>query len=223
MKNSYYFEAQDLVIDVIHSSEWVTTMMHLMKLAGNNLYEHSIHVALLTASMALSGNQELLSDISIHSLILGAFLHDIGYIGVPCIPNRLVMDHEYNPIEKMAFDIHITAGIEQVRLHTKDHIVLDIVSKHHEYLDGSGAPYGLTGNAIPRYVRLVALSNFLVNYSSSPILFSNETPPYLINALYSALTDKNINQKYDVSILKLFLSDINIRFKNLSPLLARLV
>ena len=223
MKNFYFFESQSLVIETINSNEWVTTMMQLMKLAGNNLYEHSIHVALLTASMALSGNQRLLSDISIHSLILGAFLHDIGYIGIPCPPNRSLNEQDYNPIEKMAFDIHISAGLEQVRLHTKDPIVLDIVSKHHEYLDGSGAPYGLAGNAIPLYVRIVTLANFLASCFSSPALLSKEKPPYLIHALQSVLTDKNIALKYDVSFLKSFLSDINIQFKYFSPLLAKLV
>lgn len=220
MNNFYFFEPHTLIIDTINSNEWVATMMQLMKLAGNNLYEHSIDVALLTASMALSGNQELLSDIPIRSLILGALLHDIGYIGMPCIPSRLMSEQEYTSIEKMAFDIHLTAGLEQVRLHTNDYIVLDIVSKHHEYLDGSGVPFGLIGNAIPLHVRIVALSNFLVNYSSSSILLSTGKPQCLINVLQSALTDKNIYQKYDIAILKAFLIDMKNHFQNLSPLLA---
>ena len=68
MKNFYFFESQSLVIDTISSNEWITTMTQLMKLAGNNLYEHSIDVALLTATMALTSNQELLSDISMTSI-----------------------------------------------------------------------------------------------------------------------------------------------------------
>lgn len=222
MINSYFFEPHALVIDTIYSNDWVATMMQLMKLAGNNLYEHSIDVALLTTSMVLLGNQELLSDIPIRSLVLGALLHDIGYIGIPCIPNRLKAEQEYNSMEKMAFDIHLTAGLAQVRLHTDDPIILDIVSKHHEYLDGSGVPCGLTGNAIPLYVRMVTLANFLVNYSSSSNLLSTEKPQYLVNVLQTAVTDKHIYQKYDIAILKAFLIDLKKHFQNLSPLLAKI-
>ncbi len=220
MKNFYFFESQSLVIDTISSNEWITTMTQLMKLAGNNLYEHSIDVALLTATMALTSNQELLSDISISSLVLGAFLHDIGYIGIPCIPDRSLREQDYSPIEKMAFDIHITAGVEQVRLHTKDHIVLDIVSKHHEYLDGSGSPFGLAGNSIPPYVRMVTLSDFLVDFFSTSILLPQKQPQHFIKILQAALTDKNIYQKYDIPILRAFLQEMKIYFADFSPLLA---
>lgn len=220
MKNLYFFEPYTLIMDTLYTNDWASTMMQLMKLSGNNLYEHSICVALLTAKMALSDNQKFLSeyDIPIHSLILGALLHDIGYIGIPCSINRTAIELECSPIEKMAFSLHIAIGSEQIRLHTKDTVILDIVSMHHEYLDGSGTPLGLKCSSIPAHVRIVTLANFLTNSCTAAVHTKAGQVQHFLSVLQSILTNENNYQKYDISILKTSLAESKIFLENLSSL-----
>ena len=210
MKNLYFLKLHTLIMDTIYTNEWVATMMQLMKHAGNDLYEHSIHVALLSAIIALSDNQKLLSkaDIPIQSLILGALLHDIGYMGIPRSIDRTAARREYSPMEKMAFDMHISIGSEQLRIHTKDSIILDISSMHHEYLDGSGVPLGLKSNAIPLHVRIVSLANLLINDSCIFAPSGSE----------SIMTNQELCQKYDVSILRSFFAESRLYFESLSSI-----
>lgn len=90
-------------------------------------------------------------------LIVGAFLHDVGKIGVPdhilLKPGRLT-EEEYTQMKSHVFigaDIIASAPwLLQAR---------DIVLFHHERWDGSGYPSGLAGNSIPYMARLFAVAD----------------------------------------------------------------
>ena len=123
MKNIRALEPYVLVMDSIVSNQWVATMSQMLLAASPELYYHSINVALITAHMALFGNCHMLSEqgISIHSLVLGAFLHDIGYIGKGSSSACGKQPQNMSYIEQLAFHEHIQTGLEQIRKHTDDH------------------------------------------------------------------------------------------------------
>ena len=91
----------------------------------------------------------------IAELVVGAFLHDIGKIGVPdrILTKPAALDeHEFEIMKS-----HAKLGVEIVA----DNIWLSGAAKtirhHHERFDGSGYPDGLRGNAIPVAARVFAV------------------------------------------------------------------
>lgn len=115
---------------------------------------HSQRVAELSVTI---GRQLGLADHGLDTLRIGALLHDIGKIGVPDAvlrkPGRLT-DDEFAQIEQ-----HPTIGariLEPLRFLPE---VVAIVELHHEQPDGSGYPFGLTGEAIPLMAAVVHVAD----------------------------------------------------------------
>jgi putative nucleotidyltransferase with HDIG domain len=88
---------------------------------------------------------------------LGALLHDVGKIGIPdeilLKPDKLT-DEEYDVIKR-----HSVMGAEIV---TECYGFKDLVPGvlyHHEHMDGSGYPFGLSGDRIPLMARIVAVAD----------------------------------------------------------------
>lgn len=88
-------------------------------------------------------------------LIAGAFLHDVGKIGV-CDSVLL----KTGPLDSAEFEImkrHVALGVD-ILLKSKWLLrARDVVEYHHERFDGSGYPKGCTGEQIPLLARIFAL------------------------------------------------------------------
>jgi diguanylate cyclase (GGDEF)-like protein/putative nucleotidyltransferase with HDIG domain len=87
----------------------------------------------------------------------GALLHDIGKLGVPeyvlLKPGRL-SDEEYAKIKE-----HPRIGADILDPVKFPWPVLPVVKYHHERWDGRGYPEGLSGEAIPRTARILAVAD----------------------------------------------------------------
>ena len=92
---------------------------------------------------------------NIESLILGAFLHDVGKIGIPdqilLKPGRLTAE-EFEIMKR-----HVVFGGEIIQDSTWLKRARDVVLFHHEKFDGSGYPHGQYGKDIPLGARLFAV------------------------------------------------------------------
>ncbi len=105
--------------------------------------KHQYSVAAISLAI---GEQMGLSDHDKVGLWLGAAIHDIGKIGVPIAilgkPGKL-RDTEFALIKEHP-------KIAESILHTAHYPwpIKDIVTQHHERLDGTGYPYGLKGDQI---------------------------------------------------------------------------
>ncbi|MNW47270.1 Cyclic di-GMP phosphodiesterase response regulator RpfG [compost metagenome] len=98
--------------------------------------------------------------ISEHEVCLigqGAMYHDIGKIAIPT--SLLKSTHKFNEDEHRLMQRHVEYGISILSVHTgeKMEIAKTIVASHHERWDGHGYPYGLMGEEIPLYGRIVAI------------------------------------------------------------------
>lgn len=113
---------------------------------------HNFRVTLY--SIHLAEARKLPAEV-IRNLIAGAFLHDVGKIGISdnilCKPGELTAEE---------FDImrgHVRLGLDIVR---KAHWLkgaLDVIEFHHEKYDGSGYLQGLKGMEIPLNARIFAI------------------------------------------------------------------
>jgi HD-GYP domain-containing protein (c-di-GMP phosphodiesterase class II) len=87
----------------------------------------------------------------------GAYLHDVGKIGVPDSilnkPGRLT-EEERGWIEQ-----HPVVGVDIAGRATSLLPALDMIRHHHERYDGGGYPDGLAGDDIPLLARIVAVAD----------------------------------------------------------------
>ncbi len=93
---------------------------------------------------------------------LGAYLHDIGKIG---IHDRLIAgNHSLSNHDQELMNCHATIGAQFIHSIPFHPSVEQIIRYHHEKFDGSGFPEGLAGDHIPFPVRIVGLANVFDNY-----------------------------------------------------------
>lgn len=107
-----------------------------------------------------------LTDEIIEHIYLFAPLHDIGKIG---IPDRLLLKpgkldaEEYELVKQhVAKGEHIIRQVlegYQLAYLDDSRIMLNIVANHHELMDGSGYPRGLTAEQIPIEARIITVAD----------------------------------------------------------------
>lgn len=119
--------------------------------------EHSLRVARYT--LALVQRMGVTDDDRLREIKRGAFLHDIGKIGVPDAilrkPGPLSPEEWHLMREHPSTGIRLLDGIEFLRPS------LTIVRSHHERWDGKGYPDGLAGDEIPLEARAFAVADAL--------------------------------------------------------------
>ncbi|BAC70747.1 hypothetical protein Save01_06037 [Streptomyces avermitilis] len=90
-------------------------------------------------------------------LRFAGILHDVGKLGVPT--RLLRKDGPLTPEERRIIELHPEYGHEMVRGIGFLGEARSAILHHHERLDGSGYPYGLTGAQIPEFARVVAVAD----------------------------------------------------------------
>jgi putative two-component system response regulator len=100
----------------------------------------------------------------IQLLYLTSPLHDIGKVGIP--DSVLLKPGRLTPEEFEVMKQHVLIGGRTLEAALQMHpkakylqVARDIAFTHHEKFDGTGYPYGLSGEAIPLCGRIVALSD----------------------------------------------------------------
>jgi putative nucleotidyltransferase with HDIG domain len=118
----------------------------------SNTSLHNYRVTIYSVRLAEAAG---LDKEAIRQLIAGAFLHDIGKIGISDTillkPAKLSVD-EFSAMKK-----HVNFGVELLKKSPWLQRARDVVECHHERIDGSGYPAGLAGDAIPMRARIFAI------------------------------------------------------------------
>lgn len=124
------------------------------KLAGSEIYSHSVNVAVLATMMA----KELgFVPEDIKHIGMGCLFHDIGKLE---IPTRVTLKTDkLTSAEESLLQEHANYGEIIGRNAKLDPCALAIVSQHHEFIDGSGYPRMLTQDKISPLAQLVAIVN----------------------------------------------------------------
>lgn len=114
--------------------------------------DHQRRVADLAVAIA---RQMRMESARIEGLYLGALVHDVGKIAIPAEvlgrPGR-VSAEEYALLKT-----HVRGGLDILKDTTFPWPVVEIIAQHHERLDGSGYPQGLSGSQILLEARIVSV------------------------------------------------------------------
>ena len=146
-------ETAGVILDSLERNQNALLCVSQIRTKDRYLLEHSFNVSVLMGVLA--------SSLSIHGdelqkLVSGALMHDIGKIRVP--DEVLHKPGSLEPEEWEEMKRHVTYG-EQVldKIPGLPQEVLDICAQHHERLDGSGYPRGLSAEQLPMHSRMASV------------------------------------------------------------------
>ncbi|WP_083496508.1 HD-GYP domain-containing protein [Pseudoalteromonas phenolica] len=187
-------------IDSIFRNQDALACIAMIKQKDAYLLEHSINVATLITIFAkhLRLDRQIIEE-----LATGALLHDIGKIKVSDIvlnkPGRL-NETEFEQMKQHAqysYDIVNEAGLSKISC--------EIAGFHHERLDGSGYPRGLSNGEISNYVRMASIVDVFDALTAERV-YKKALPP--IQA-FKILRENSPNH-FDEHLLNEFINCIGI-------------
>lgn len=134
--------ADQLLQDIMENQD---VLLHLsdIRTHDNAAYLHAINVcaASVMIGLNLGYNMQQLKELAI-----GALLHDIGKIDAP--DNEEGRNH------------HAWRGFETLKNQREfSLLVAHVALQHHEHIDGTGQPRGLTSDQIHPYAKITAVAN----------------------------------------------------------------
>jgi PAS domain S-box-containing protein len=146
--------ARDVTAQAHHIESVVETLTRATECRDPYTAGHQRNVARISRHIAIELD---LAASEVERITLGAELHDLGKIAVPT--EILSKPSKLSPEEFALVKRHTIIGAEILHGTTIAGPVADIVRHHHEHLDGSGYPDGLTAPDIPIGTRIVAVAD----------------------------------------------------------------
>jgi PAS domain S-box-containing protein len=160
---------------------------------------HQHRVAALACSIAeeMGLPENMVDDIKI-----AGTLHDIGKLFVPL--DILSQSNKLTDIEQLFVKTHPAAGYDIVKSIPFEGPIAEIILEHHERIDGSGYPRGLSGNDILIQSRILSVADVVEAMSS-------HRPYRPALGLDKALEEiqNNAGKLYDPEVVKACVSVIN--------------
>lgn len=143
------------------STELMRSNVELMEVLGSAIAErdsdtdlHNYRVCLYSIRFAETLG---LDDETIRVVIAGAFLHDVGKIGIS--DAILLKPAKLTESEFSVMKTHVQLGVDIVAKSSWLNGARTVIEYHHERFDGSGYQRGLQGDAIPLAARLFAIAD----------------------------------------------------------------
>lgn len=118
--------------------------------SDTNLHNYRVTIYAIRLAEALALGKE-----QIRNLITGAFLHDVGKIGIS--DNILLKPGKLTDEEFAVMRTHVLLGEDIIGKSNWLQSAQDVVEFHHEKYDGSGYMKGLKGEEIPLNARIFAI------------------------------------------------------------------
>ena len=129
----------------------------LFEVSNHDFYTATHMVNVCTYAVVLARRMGL-DDKAMQDLATGCLLHDVGKIFVPSAllnDTQILSDEQFHTIQS-----HVEQGYEYLRkVSNLSAGVLSVVAQHHERMDSSGYPYGLSGAEISQFGRIVGVAD----------------------------------------------------------------
>ncbi len=117
------------------------------------LYSHSINVAILGGGIGMALEY---SDSQLLNLCVACLLHDLGLLKIPekiiKKPGKLNKDEFAQVIKHTSYGLDLLANISDM-----PDSVQEVITQHHERMDGTGYPEGKWGPDITESAKIVAI------------------------------------------------------------------
>jgi len=131
----------------------IRTFLNFIEIKNFSLHKHSKrvgHYAMRTAQIAG------LSEDDVQNVLIAGLLHDVGKLG---LSDRILTTKpiSLNEADLRAYQRHPTIGKDGLQILEDLNDVLNMINSHHEHLDGSGFPLGISGDNISQGSRILAI------------------------------------------------------------------
>ena len=169
----------------------VLAMGHVVESRDPYTAGHERRVSELATAIAADMGME---GEALAALRLAALIHDVGKIAVPAeilAKPGLLSEVEFSLIKQ-----HPQSGFEILEAIDFGLPVAEMVLQHHERLDGSGYPWGLSGDDVSREARILAVADVVEAMSS-------HRPYRAALGMAAALTEvrEHAGVKYDAAVV----------------------
>jgi len=184
-----------LQIDEVHDNT-VLALGAALNLKDHETAEHCSRVS--ENSVAL-GRILSLSEFELQNLKWGAYLHDVGKIGIP--EQILLKQGPLTAEERAIMEKHPLMGYELLRNIDFLAPASDVVLSHHERYDGTGYPHRLRGTRIPLRARIFSIMDALDAMTS-------DRPYHLASPTSAAVEEigSRAGSQFDPEIVQPFLA-----------------
>ncbi|HLG31184.1 MAG TPA: HD domain-containing phosphohydrolase, partial [Candidatus Brocadiales bacterium] len=201
-------DSLEMSIKILKETQF-TTMVRLAMLAekrdpetGEHLDRIKEYSRLLAEGLRHAEKyKEIIDDEFIEMLVQSSSLHDIGKVAIP--DNILLKNGRLTKDEFKIMKQHSIKGAEILEGPEFLKMGYEIALAHHEKYDGSGYPYGLSGDAIPLSARIVALADAYDAISSKRVY--KEAMPH--EEAYSIILSES-GKSLDPEIVRVFRDNV---------------
>lgn len=197
-------QAQTLIVDMVDSMlAEKDVLIHLMNAeAGDEgAYYHALNVTMLAL---LLGREAGLKSTEMCALGLGTLLHDIGKERVPS--QVLLKKTAWTRAERNFYMQHVEYGVDlAAKLAALPVGAMEVIARHHEMLDGSGFPAGMSAASIGKLARIAAIANAYDNACNRINPADSLTPAQALSVMF-----KRDRAKYDSELMQHFVRCLGV-------------
>jgi len=188
--------ADNLITELLYKSDLSYSIIDF-KNYDNYTYQHCLNVSILSISTGISLG---LHENMLHDLGMAGLLHDIGKMLIPVEilnkPGKLT-DEEFEIMKT-----HPVIAVNQLK-NIVPQSILSGIENHHEKMDGTGYPYGLSGKNISYYGKILAVCDVYDALTSDRSYRMASFPSEVIEYIMGCA-----DTHFDYEILKSFLKVI---------------
>ena len=159
------------ILECVFENQAAMICLSMVQRGNDSLLEHSLNCSI---HMAILADAAGFDQQSVEYASLAGLLMDTGMVKLP--PELCVPEEQLSGTDLMMYQTHVDESLAAIE-HSDDlpEVVKDIVSQHHERIDGSGYPKGLSGNDIEPLAQLAAVVDEF-SRSGMPAPFGNAMP-----------------------------------------------
>nr|WP_231036423.1 HD domain-containing phosphohydrolase [Pectinatus sottacetonis] len=196
-------EVKNSLMPIIKESG-VIDYLYTLSNMSDNIYHHSVRVSIMAGVI---GKWLRFSENKINDLILAGFLHDIGKTMLP----KKIINRRPQSLTPEEYEIYIQHTINgQKILSGKSNIsegVRAAALQHHESIDGTGEPFGISGSEIHEYARIIMIANLYDNITTEREGEVKQTPFDAVGII-----GNNMFSTLDAQVCVPFISNIQNSF-----------
>jgi HD-GYP domain-containing protein (c-di-GMP phosphodiesterase class II) len=165
------------------------------------LYHHSVNVALMSTAIGIAYG---LTEKQLIDLGVGAMLHDVGKLEIP--PDVLNKPGRLTPEEYEIIKNHAMRGYDILRVQDDiSAVVAHVALEHHERVDGTGYPRGLTGREMHTFGKIAAVADVYEALTANRVYRQGHLPHNALEFLLGAC-----GTHFDQEIVQLFLRSVAV-------------
>jgi len=203
-------QLSELVYGSVNDSVNVIKCLNNIRDKDQYTYTHCVNVAFYSMLIAkwLTLSKEVIEEV-----IQAGLLHDIGKV---LIPDEIL--NKRGKLLELELDImqrHSLIGYFSIKnIMEISQPIKEAVLSHHERADGSGYPYGLMGDEIGLYAKIIAIAD-VYDAMTQDRVYKKGVNPFVAFEMFQTLGMGT----FDVHVLNVFLKNISVNYTGLNVIL----